>query len=177
MRPILLRITFFALFITIHSCKRYVDPAPQNLNLTNKYCNDPIAVNYNWNFPGLPDNGVCIYPADVFVGNFTFYDSLQDIGTGLYLPNDTLPLQITKMTNSAFLIGGLCPSASFMAKAYRNMQFTLDSNSINGQLFCVVQDTLSGKGSKNFVSDTSFKFSYTLNTPAGIQKHRGILIK
>src|SRR5690606_20742049 len=44
--------------------------------LANHYCNDPRAENYNRGFPGIPDSSVCVYPVDVFSGQWTMTDSI-----------------------------------------------------------------------------------------------------
>src|SRR5690606_9184265 len=63
-----------------YACKKWTDPEPpQDPKLQErKYCNDPEAVNYNWNFPGVADSSVCIYPADLFAGTYSFTDSIYD---------------------------------------------------------------------------------------------------
>jgi hypothetical protein len=171
-----LYIFFIGFMASATACKRYKDPDPQQINLTNKYCNNPKAVNFNWGFPGIEDNSTCIYPADAFVGNYVFYDSLQD-ATGIFLPEDTLPVQLTKMSDSSLLINGLCSSTAFMAKASKNLRFNLDSNTTNGQLFCTSIDTINGKGSKELLIDTTIKFTYNILTPSGIKVHKGVFKK
>lgn len=43
-----------------------------------RYCNDPDAVNYNVNFPGIPDNSICFFPTQLFKGTYLFIDSVRD---------------------------------------------------------------------------------------------------
>src|ERR1043165_5567011 len=81
------------------SCKKWQDPAPkEDPRLTRHYCNDPSAVNYNWDFPGKPDNSVCFYPADLFAGTYMFYDTVSASQSDLYLSADSLVLNISKIS-------------------------------------------------------------------------------
>ena len=74
------------------SCKKYKDPSPiTDPRIKNHYCNDPSAVNSNWDFPGIADNTVCIYPSDIFEGNFKLYDTtINDLDS--VLKTDSLEL-------------------------------------------------------------------------------------
>src|SRR6218665_3868599 len=73
---IIVNISYTLIFLCISSCKKWVDEKGPDLGLTNKYCNIPDAVNYNWGFPGIADSLVCYYPADVFKGDFILHDSI-----------------------------------------------------------------------------------------------------
>jgi len=72
--------SFFIIIACLSSilgCTKWTDT--QNASdprLTQKYCNDPFAVNYNWGFPGIPDNSTCVFPSDVYVGTYVFHDSI-----------------------------------------------------------------------------------------------------
>src|ERR1043165_6289024 len=78
------------------SCKKWQDPAPkEDPRLTRPYCNDPEAVNYNWDFPGKPDNSVCFYPSDLFAGTYTFWDTVTHVEKELLLSADSLSVSIT----------------------------------------------------------------------------------
>ena len=66
------------------ACTKWADTQkPSDPRLTQKYCNDPFAVNYNWGFPGLPDNSTCIFPSDLYVGTYLFHDSIYSIANVL----------------------------------------------------------------------------------------------
>src|SRR4051812_10618768 len=67
------------------ACKKDADPsAPRPGALdTTFYCNDPDAVNYNWGFPGTPDNSKCYYPSDIYAGTYSFTDSVYNIDNSL----------------------------------------------------------------------------------------------
>ncbi len=78
----LLKTSFYILLLSLSvlsldSCRKYSDPAPIEDNRldSNKYCNNPDAVNYNWGFPGQPSEDICIFPSDVFAGAYTLIDS------------------------------------------------------------------------------------------------------
>ncbi len=165
------------LLLLVWGCTKYKDPAPQNLNLTNKYCNLPNAINYNWGFPGTPDNTVCIFPTDEVTGSFTFYDSLLD-ATGILLPYDTFDVLITKINDTSININGWCNNTkSITAKVKRNLRFSLDSNTDLGSLLCANTDTISGSGIKNNIGDSIINFSYKLHTSTNLQIHKGVFIK
>jgi hypothetical protein len=172
---LLLMMVFFAILI---GCKPYKDPTPIKTDLlTTPYCNDPKAVNYNWGFPGKPDNSICFFPADLFVGNYKFYDSIYDNTAGVYLAFDSTNVSIAKSTDSTISVTGLCGSSVFTAKATKNARFTLDSTTSLGQLFCSNADTISGGATKWNFNDTFFKFQYDLINNSTKKEHNGIFIK
>jgi hypothetical protein len=160
------------------SCKKYKDPAPiSDSRLTTKYCNDPSAINYNWDFPGVPDNSVCIYPADIFKGTYFYRDSITN-EEGSVLKTDSFTLSITQLDTTHLEIIGFCGTNIHTAKANRYFKFVLDSLAGNGQVFCNNKDTIAGNGSKYSISDTNtIKFNYQLLTDTGIVTHTGTAIK
>src|SRR5579872_3418748 len=92
-------IVIFFLMLTegVCSCSKYKDTkATADPRLTNPYCNDTNAVNYNWGFPGKPDSTVCFYPTDVFKGIYTFNDSIFLQPLGIFVRADTFLLTIRK---------------------------------------------------------------------------------
>jgi hypothetical protein len=150
---ILLFITAIGIFL---SCKKYKDSKPVTDPRLNKhYCNDPNAVNFNWDFPGIPDNSVCFYPTDVFQGVYEFHDSVFLKTSGLYIHADTVVITIHKLSNTKFSMLGFCPSgdsliftagASFTGTADTTVGDTLTNR---GQLFCSVADTINGSITKD----------------------------
>ncbi len=164
--------------LLIQNCKKYTDPPIIKIDtFTSKYCNIPTAVNYNWGFPGNIDNSICVFPADVYVGSYTFYDSLQD-ANGIYLPNDTFNLNILKNTDTTLFIQGLCANAiQLNARAYKNLRLTLDSTNNKGQAFCSSADTINGLGILKNYGDSTFSFTYNVYTPAALELHKGTVTK
>jgi hypothetical protein len=163
--------------IFVIGCKKYQDPPPTVTDkLTTPYCNIPTAVNYNWGFPGIATNSVCIYPAQLFVGTYTFYDSVLNANAEFEI-FDTTIVTINKLTDSTLSIAGLCPSNTFSAKATKNFRFYLDSTNVFGQVFCTNADTINGSGIKQLFSDTNFKFSYNLINNAVVKEHKGTFVK
>lgn len=166
------------LVVAIASCKKYKDPDPiSDARLNTKYCNDPAAVNYNWDFPGIPDNNVCIYPAQLFKGNYLYTDSILNID-GAVLKVDSFPISLSQIDSTHLTIKGFCTSTDFSAKANRFFKFVLDSLVGYGQTFCNGKDTICGGGSKLGIGDTStIQFNYTLQTDTGVVIHRGTAVK
>lgn len=172
-------IYFLVLVMLIMGCKRYKDPSPfTDSRISKPYCNDPSAINYNWDFPGIPDNSTCIYPAQIFAGNYLFKDSLID-SIGNVMAIDSFPLQIQMVDSSHLQITGFCGSLIHTAKANRFYTFTLDSLVGNGQTYCAgSQDIISGKASKTGIFDsTQFTMQYLLQTSTGSSNHHGTAIK
>lgn len=171
---------YYLLLIVVlaSACKKYQDPAPfTDDRIKTPYCNDPTAVNYNWDFPGIPDNTVCIYPTQIFEGNYFYRDSLYD-KNGELTKVDSFPIYILALDTVHMKLGGFCPSTEFTAKATRYFQFTIDSLLGDGQDFCGNDDTISGKGKKSGIADTiSFKFDYQIQTDTGLVTHTGTAIK
>jgi hypothetical protein len=152
----------FAVILIISSCKRYKDPDPfKDSRINQPYCNDPSAINYNWDFPGVPDNSKCIYPAEIFKGNYFYRDS-EITASGNIGNLDSFPITITQIDSTKLEIVGFCGTKIHTAKANRFYTFVLDSLTGNGQNFCSTTDTVEGKGQKQNLTDTTFiKFNYT----------------
>ncbi len=69
--PLLLGlVSFFA------SCEKHEDKPIKDWDGEGFYCNDPEAVNYNWGFPGNINDSLCIYPTDLFVGDWILTDTV-----------------------------------------------------------------------------------------------------
>jgi hypothetical protein len=166
-------ISFLALSTLVFSCKKYKDPDPIITNkLTNKYCNEPTAVNFNWGFPGVPDNTVCIYPAQVFNGNYMYQDNIIRV-TGEIDSITTFPISMAQIDSTKFTISGFCTGTPINATANRYFKFMIDSTHIWGQKLCGSTDTMSGGGLKLFISDSIVKFNYTIYTDTGKVVHTG----
>ena len=163
------------------SCAKWHDPAPKNLNLTNPYCNDPAAVNYNWGFPGKPDNSVCFYPYSLFVGNYMYYDSMYR--DTLFLGADSFMISIvgTDTSHTRIFLNGFCGHPISLT-AQPGYQATVDTlvgdtaTATSGQnYFCGILDTLNGIISRDRLDSPTvlhFSFSVTMDT-SGIVTHTG----
>ena len=165
------------------SCAKWKDPAPVNdPRLTNPYCNDPLAVNYNWGFPGKPDNTICFYPNSLFVGTYMYYDSVYK--DTLFLGADSFVINIAYVnsdtTHTKILMNGMC-GHSLSLPALPGYQATVDTlvgdttTTSAGQLnFCRLQDTLSGIISRDRLdSPTVLHISFQVASDTGLTTHAG----
>ena len=179
MRYFIFILTLFAATTAVFlSCKKYVDKkATPDPRLTNPYCNDPNAVNYNWGFPGVPDNSVCFYPTDVFKGVYEFHDSVQFKTTGYFVRADTLELTITKGNNTQFTIGGFCASGGLLSlTAGVNFYATFDTTlgrddstvRVKGQAYCQITDTVSGSLIKDRLNDSLLYITFEVAADTGV---------
>lgn len=158
------------------SCKRYKDPAPfTDPRIVNEYCNIPSAINYNWNFPGIPNDSTCIFPAEIYAGNYFFRDSIFN-NAGTFLDQDSFPIVFAQLNDSNMTISGFCPGNLLHATASRFLKFTIDTVIGNGQALCNA-DTIEGGGLKYGLSDSAIKLVYQVNTDTGIYYHAGTAIK
>ncbi len=169
-------ITLSILFLL--SCKGYKDPAPfTDPRIVNKYCNTPSAINYNWNFPGVPDSTTCIFPAQIYSGNYFYRDSIFN-SSGLLLNEDSFPLTFIQIDTTRLKIIGFCTGDTIHATATRFYKFIIDTVVGRGQLFCNPLDTISGNGSKFDLTDTlNIKLVYEVATDTGIVYHAGTATK
>ncbi len=158
----------------IFSCNKYKSPKGYtDPNLTNHYCNDPNGVNYNWGFPGIPDNTVCFYPTDVFAGKYLFKDSVYLQSGYLFIFADSIILTIKKLTDSQMCIYGMCPNgdsilmtATPLFTAYVD---TVIGDSVTnwGQSYCGSADTIVGSISQNRI-DSILTISFQVASDSGI---------
>lgn len=165
---------FILLFVA--ACKPYKDPDPiTDPRLTNPYCNDPSAVNYNWDFPGVPDNSVCFYPSDVFAGQYIWRDTVLDNNL-LPISFDSTLVTITKTDTTRLAITGKCNTLNLTATRF--LSITIDSVIGNGQQFCRMGDTIVGNGIKSSVADTtSFTINYVIYSDTGNSTHKAYFLK
>ena len=172
-----MRNNIFIILLLIAACKPYEDPEPiTDPRINNPYCNDPAAINFNWGFPGVPDNSQCFYPADVFEGNYVWQDStLND--NGAVIAYDSIFSTINKIDSTRFEIIGRC-NANVKLTASRFLTFTIDTIVGDGQIFCRATDTIAGSGMKVGVSDTStFFMNYSVITDTGTTTHKAKFVK
>ncbi|MBL7773084.1 MAG: hypothetical protein JNM95_09495 [Chitinophagaceae bacterium] len=170
--------TLLLMMVMAVSCKKYQDPPPYaDPRLTNPYCNIPAALNYNWGFPGVPDNSICIYPSTVFSGSYFYRDSLYN-EAGEVISTDSFPITITVVDTSKVNIVGFCGTNVLKASADKYYKLRLDSTFLQGQHLCDLTDTITGLGSKKGFEDTAtIKFTYQLNESSGISYHSGTAVK
>ena len=172
-----LLVVFFLMCLgAICSCSKYKDTkAVADPRLTNPYCNDPNAVNYNWGFPGKPDSTVCFYPTDVFKGVYIFNDSVFLQQLGIFVRADTFLLTIRKHSNTKFSIIGFCSSGdSLSLTAGLNFTATLDTTMgdsttmMAGQALCSFGDTVNGILTKDILNDSLLYINLLVSSDTGV---------
>lgn len=134
------------------ACEKYKDTAGPDLGLTRKYCNDPMAVNYNDSFPGVPDNNVCTYANELFAGTWILNDSIfTDDMTFVSAASYPISFQGFSVdedsTKSKLLLSGLCQGDPLKIGANKYgvaVTDTLIEYTDGGQFFCSPNDTVSG---------------------------------
>lgn len=168
--------------LALYACSKYKDPPPASPpeELQNLYCNDPRAVNYNWGFPGKPDNDVCVYPVDSFLGSWVLTDTV-------YLPNGNISAVLVKnldfsATEDTLLthmaVTGWCGGTTpFYLTANKYKRATVDTllEGTMGQYLCNSTDTLGGLVT-GYQHDT-LRIDFTLVTPGGTTYHKGTAIR
>lgn len=170
-------ILFVLLFYA--SCKQPEDqPGPDDPRLQDKrYCNDPEAVNYNWDFPGKPDNSVCFYASDVFKGNYFYVDSAYNIDNEL-LSSDTFLFKVIPLSRKTLATVGLfCTNDTLFFTADKFATATIDSISGDGQVlkYCPIQDTISGSIAGSLYDSLSSRLNIyaTFTRTGSTVYHRG----
>lgn len=163
----------------VGSCKKWQDAAPvDDPRLTNPYCNDVDAVNYNWGFPGKPDNTKCFYPTDLFIGTYVFTDSVYLTTTGDFLYAQPETLQVYSISKSKIALLGFCGGndSLFMTagKDYVANMDTLvgDTLTARGQLWCRNLDTVFGNLTINRL-DSLLGINFTVVSDTAITNHYG----
>jgi len=184
MRNIILLIILSTLAFA--SCKKWEDKAGEGDDrLSRPYCNDPEASNYNLDFPGTPDNSICFYPYEAFLGTYEFNDSSYYSTDYVYGGNRMYTLTIRRQDTSKrqLLLSGFCGTdirftADKYLRAYADStDHPTDSTKLPGQLICNPIDTLSGY--MNFVNRDSgiLRINFTVLTDTGIVYHTGRAVK
>jgi hypothetical protein len=182
-------ITLFT--IVIFSCKKWKDEiATDDPRLHGrKYCNDPQAVNYNWGFPGVPDNTICIFPSDLYKGTYSFTDSIYDYNEVLdsNLSKNIYTLQVFAISKKHLAVTGFCNNDTLFFTAGRTTYsasadsiFKLnDTTKAFGQPFCRILDTLSGTITKDRfdTTNTKIKFNWKVVSDTGTYYHKGTAVK
>lgn len=167
--------------VLVISCKKWKDPAAVNdPRLTNPYCNNPLAVNYNWGFPGKPDSTVCFFPSDIFRGTYIFNDSI-------FLPDNTYvsfrvdTFSIYAVSENKIALVGFCSSHSDSIKltGLATYQATVDTVAalLTGQTLCRVVDTVNGTITKDQIDTTVLHVNFSVASDTGVNLHFGNAIK
>lgn len=174
--------------IVFYACKKYKDPPTTGVDPGVKdrgyYCNDPRAINYNWNFPAVPDSSICIYAVDSFKGSWTFYDTItQPSGDTVGTSIKQLTFTSTEDTALTHLsVTGWCSGVTpfyMTANNYGRADVDTFPGGAFGQFLCGQTDTLNGyaiKNSDSFVSNR-MRITFTINGQGGITYHNGTAIK
>jgi len=177
---VLVAFLFSGLLLGAWSCAKWKDPAPTtDPRLTNPYCNDPNAVNYNWGFPGKPDNSVCFYPTDLFAGRYLFVDSIYLSSDLTYLGTLTETLFVSKVSQTKLSITGFCSSGNTLTftadKTYTATLDTLvgDSITARGQIMCRAKDTVNGAITKDRIVDSLLHVSFQVVSDTNVTTHTG----
>lgn len=180
-------ISLLLIITALASCKKWKDEkGPADPRLSRKYCNDPEAVNYNWDFPGTPDNSVCYYPADGFKGAYSFVDSVFNAADNKFISVVNYTLYFGPRGKQKFAVSGFCSntdSVFFTSNRYyratgdTTVRFSQDTANGAGQLFCRTLDTLSGNIDRVGNNDSFFNISFTVVSDTGTTLHAGTAVK
>jgi hypothetical protein len=180
-------VTVLLMALGFAACKKYEDKVGNaDGQLENRYCNDPEAVNYNWGFPGKPDNAICFFPTSVFEGTYILSDSIFYSTDFIFTKAVTDTITISKKSpdsHTKLLLSGWCGvqmdfTADRFYKATADSLFGGDTIIRAGQLFCH-DDTLSGFIIKDKTDDKRLRLNFTIRTDTGskVVFHVGTAIK
>jgi hypothetical protein len=183
-------VIFMGFAAIIGSCKKE-DPQTKTDDgrLIRSYCNDPQAINYNWDFPGTPDNSVCFYPDEMFKGTYKVFDTsfnadyIKDTTSYREFTITVNPVNKTKLLVSGYVLNNTCTLNNLGVTGNRFFKATVDSLFLpppdslflNGMPVCD-KDTISGYLSRTQTNDTLIiNFMITMDT--GLVFHKGRAIK
>lgn len=176
-------IIYIAALALMVGCAKDMKPDADAGLFERSYCNDPEAVNYNWDFPGTADSSVCFYPRDVFAGTYKVEDSIYN-GEYELATVQTLYITFYALSKSALRLTGLCGAGdSINLTASRFYKASIDSTSLilppddtvllDGQIACRPVDTLLGYITKNQDDSTSLRITWTIFSDTGVNYHIG----
>ncbi len=154
-------VLFIISLFSVGSCRKYSDPAPiedERLD-TNFYCNDPDAVNYNWDFPGTPDQGECIFPADAFEGSYTILDSSFSTTDSFVSASVYNNGELDKVANNYVNLSNYCNTS---IKLLLTTFLEISTDTADGHTYdqCVT-DTFTLSGIKLSIDTTEFVLTKT----------------
>ncbi|OJW79875.1 MAG: hypothetical protein BGO69_13640 [Bacteroidetes bacterium 46-16] len=172
-------ITLFICFFL--SCKKSNTSTPDSdSRLDRPYCNDPEAVNYNWAFPGTPDNSICFYPTEVFSSAYAFNDSVY-FKDGTFLYDTPLTLHLYALDKTKLVMTGFCGAGStdtLWLTADRFYRAQLDTTIENGQALCNIKDTVTGNIIQSMSDSSTLKVNFTVVSDSdNVYFHRGTALK
>ncbi len=144
------------------SCTKGEDTASPDISdlLTNRYCNNPNAVNYNWNFPGIEDNATCFFSYYFYEGDWIFIDTIRRSDSSI-VGVETYYLNFEKIipdtSESLMAMSGWCSSASLIIHVDRFYFARTDSFDNNGgwQKMCSNSDSIFVQMRKDIVDTTA----------------------
>ncbi|WP_162903193.1 hypothetical protein [Taibaiella koreensis] len=165
-----------------YACSKYKDPPPgvPNDELKKRhYCNDPLAVNYNWGFPGTPDSTICTYPVDSFLGAWVLTDTAF-FPDGTVQGSQTRNLVFTSTEDTVkrhLSVSGWCGNTMpFLVTADKYKKAVVDTLLVGspGQYICNNTDTLSGglrQGNDTLLID------FTITNAGSTLYHKGVAVR
>jgi len=166
------------------ACKKYTDPARPDVGdgLKNGYCNDPRAINYNWDFPGTPDSTTCIFPKDPFLGTWSYKDyvTLPNGDTDAIVDRSLVFTATEDTLRSHLAVAGWCSgNIPFYVTATKYRKATVDTipGSPLGQFLCDNSDTLNGTLDQAAWLGDTMRVDFVINNDAGIKYHRGLAVR
>lgn len=173
---------YFVLICSVLIGCTKTDTSKSDARLNNTtYCNEPEAINYNLGFPGVPDNTKCIFPTQIFKGNYLLVDSVLDADSKLKRV-DTLNLTLAAVNNVALNLTGFC-NGTVTLTANRYYKSVVDSlpiqnggntSMLSGQYLCGnTKDTISGYILKSQADSTKINIDFTVASDSGIIFHKG----
>ena len=191
MRLLFIAILFVLGAGVIFSCNKYKDPAATtDPRLTKPYCNDPAAVNYNWDFPGKPDNSVCFYPSDLFVGTYYLRDTVTIASSGFFISADSFFVTITRTSTTdkakVGMRGDFCgPGSNFYLQMTATASYTANVDTTigdtltphSGQQFCHIYDTINGQITRDRISDSVVFINLQVYSDTTTYTHQGRAVK
>jgi hypothetical protein len=160
----------------VTSCDKWKDPEEKDLGLKNYYCNIPEAMNYNHGFPGTPNDSVCIFPIEPFIGSYLYTDSIFNSNNELiqWVPTN---FYISNVSRSQFALHQFCGNANTLQfradKYYRATSDSLLEANTPTQLMCNNIDTLTNANLEFFPKDSTLSIALTVVTDSGIFYHKG----
>lgn len=166
--------------VIFYACSKYKDPPNADpVNNGRHYCNDPRALNYNWGFPGTPDNDTCVYPIDPMKGAWVFTDSV-------FLPNGNLQQVLTRNLNftstedtllTHMAVSGWCSGTPIYITIDKIGTARVDSMFSGGQLLCTTTDTINGTFLKKLDRADTLDIDLSISSLGGTTRHKGIALR
>lgn len=178
--------------MVLAACQKTEEPPKKyDDRLEKRYCNDPDAINYNWDFPGTPDNSICFFPDEIFNGTYKLTDSLFDGGFRFDTTSGrTFEITITSvdkvhMTVSGLVINSVCTLNNIKITGDRYYKASVDSTFspppdstfLNGFVIPCSPDTISGFFAKDPDDISRLRVNFTIFGDTGIYFRRGTAIK